>query len=57
MVSFATSIEWLYIGRVLVGISCSGIGIPSTVYTCEVSQPHVRGVLTSFLTVALSLGR
>lgn len=33
------------------------IGAPSRVYTAEVSQPHLRGVLAAFASVGTSLGK
>ncbi|VVC33703.1 Hypothetical protein CINCED_3A016009 [Cinara cedri] len=56
MVGYATSIEWIYVGRFLVGLSSGMIGAPSRVYTAEVSQPHLRGVLAAFASVGTSLG-
>lgn len=56
MVGFATSVPWIYVGRFLVGLSSGMIGAPSRVYTSEVSQPHLRGVLAAFASVGTSLG-
>lgn len=56
MVGFAMSVEWIYVGRFLVGLSSGMIGSPSRVYTAEVSQPHLRGVLAAFASVGTSLG-
>lgn len=57
MVGFAMSVEWIYVGRFLVGLSSGMIGAPSRVYTAEVSQPHLRGVLAAFASVGTSLGK
>ncbi|XP_025423144.1 facilitated trehalose transporter Tret1-2 homolog [Sipha flava] len=56
LVGFAPSLPWIYVGRFLVGLSSGMIGAPSRVYTAEVSQPHVRGVLAAFASVGTSLG-
>lgn len=56
MIGFATSVPWIYMGRFLVGLSSGMIGAPSRVYTAEVSQPHLRGVLAAFASVGTSLG-
>jgi len=56
MVGCASTVEWIYIGRFLVGLSSGMIGAPSRVYTAEVSQPHLRGVLAAFASVGTSLG-
>ncbi|XP_050423740.1 facilitated trehalose transporter Tret1-like [Adelges cooleyi] len=56
MIGSATSVEWIYVGRFLAGLSSGMIGAPSRVYTCEVSQPHLRGVLSGFASVGTSLG-
>lgn len=57
MVGSATSVEWIYAGRFLAGLSSGMIGAPSRVYTAEVSQPHLRGVLAAFASVGTSLGK
>jgi len=56
IVGTATSVQWIYLGRFLVGLSSGMIGAPSRVYTAEVSQPHLRGVLAAFASVGTSLG-
>ncbi|XP_025199002.1 facilitated trehalose transporter Tret1-like [Melanaphis sacchari] len=56
MVGSATSVQWIYIGRFLAGLSSGMIGSPSRVYTSEVSQPHLRGMLSAFASVGTSLG-
>lgn len=57
MIGSASSIQWIYVGRFLAGLSSGMIGSPSRVYTAEVSQPHVRGVLAAFASVGTSLGK
>ncbi|KAF0748409.1 facilitated trehalose transporter Tret1-like [Aphis craccivora] len=56
LVGSATSVQWIYIGRFLAGLSSGMIGSPSRVYTSEVSQPHLRGMLSAFASVGTSLG-
>lgn len=56
LVGSATSVQWIYVGRFLAGFSSGMVGAPSTVYTSEVSQPHLRGVLTAFASIGTSLG-
>lgn len=57
LVGSASSVHWIYVGRFLAGLSSGMIGAPSRVYTAEVSQPHVRGVLAAFASVGTSLGK
>ena len=56
MIATAPSIEWIYIGRVLTGVSSGMIGAPSRVYTAEVTQPHLRGILSALASVGASFG-
>lgn len=56
MVGTATTVQWIYVGRFLVGLSSGMVGSPSRVYTSEVSQPHLRGMLSAFASVGTSLG-
>ncbi|XP_060866654.1 facilitated trehalose transporter Tret1-like [Metopolophium dirhodum] len=56
MVGSATTVQWIYVGRFLVGLSSGMVGSPSRVYTSEVSQPHLRGMLSAFASVGTSLG-
>lgn len=56
MVGSATTVQWIYMGRFLVGLSSGMIGSPSRVYTSEVSQPHLRCVLVAFASIGTSVG-
>lgn len=56
MIGFASSIQWIYVGRILVGISSGMVGAPSRVYIAEMSQPYIRGMLGGFASVGVSLG-
>lgn len=55
-IAFATSVPMLYIGRLLSGLGSGMVGAPSRVYTSEITQPHLRGMLTALSSVGLSLG-
>lgn len=56
LIASATTIEMIYIGRVLVGLGSGMVGAPVRVYTSEVTQPHLRGMLSALATVGISLG-
>lgn len=56
MIAFASDITMIYIGRVLVGFGSGLVGAPCRVYTSEVTQPHLRGMLGAFASVGISLG-
>lgn len=56
MIATAPTIEWIYVGRVLTGVSSGMIGAPSRVYTAEVTQPHLRGILSALASVGASFG-
>uniref|UniRef100_A0A1B6CPI6 Major facilitator superfamily (MFS) profile domain-containing protein n=1 Tax=Clastoptera arizonana TaxID=38151 RepID=A0A1B6CPI6_9HEMI len=56
LISVATNVVMIYIGRLLVGLGSGGIGSPSRVYTAEVTQPHLRGMLAAVASVMVSLG-
>ncbi|KAG5677827.1 hypothetical protein PVAND_007551 [Polypedilum vanderplanki] len=55
-ISMASRIEMIYIGRLLCGLGSGIVGAPARVYTSEVTQPHLRGMLTALSSVALSFG-
>lgn len=46
----------IYLGRFLIGFGSGMVGAPARVYTCEVSQPHLRGMLGALASVGVSLG-
>lgn len=56
MICLATSVHMIYIGRLLTGIGSGIVGAPARVYTSEVTQPHLRGMLTALSSVFLSFG-
>lgn len=56
LIAFATNVGTIYAGRVLVGIGGGMIGAPARVYTSEVTQPHLRGMLTALASIGISVG-
>lgn len=56
IIAFAPSVEYIYAGRLLCGLGSGMVGAPARVYTSEVTQPHLRGMLTALSSVALSFG-
>ncbi|RZF43260.1 hypothetical protein LSTR_LSTR001521 [Laodelphax striatellus] len=56
IIAQATRVEEIYIGRLLVGLGCGMVGAPARVYTGEVTQPHLRGMLAAMASVGVSLG-
>lgn len=56
LISMATSVQMIYIGRLLTGFGSGLLGAPARVYTSEVTQPHLRGMLTALSSVGLSFG-
>lgn len=56
LISLATSTGMLYAGRLLTGLGSGMVGAPARIYTSEVTQPHLRGMLTALSSVGLSLG-
>lgn len=56
IIAFATKVEMIYAGRLLCGLGSGIVGAPARVYTSEVTQPHLRGMLTALSSVALSFG-
>lgn len=46
----------IYAGRLLCGLGSGIVGAPARVYTSEITQPHLRGMLTALSSVALSFG-
>lgn len=55
-ICLATSVPMICIGRLLTGIGSGMVGAPARVYTSEVTQPHLRGMLTALSSVSISLG-
>lgn len=56
LISFASNVEMIYLGRFLVGLGSGMVGAPARVYTSEVTQPHLRGMLTALASVGVSTG-
>lgn len=56
LISMATDIRMIYGGRLLVGLGSGMVGAPARVYTSEVTQPHLRGMLSALASVGISLG-
>lgn len=56
LIAFATDIRMIYAGRFFVGLGSGMVGAPARVYTGEVSQPHLRGMLTAFSSIGVSTG-
>lgn len=55
-ICLATSVPMIYAGRLLTGLGSGIVGAPARVYTSEVTQPHLRGMLTALSSVGLSFG-
>lgn len=55
-IALATSTHMIYAGRLLTGLGSGMVGAPARVYTSEVTQPHLRGMLTALSSVGLSFG-
>lgn len=56
LIASANSVELIYAGRLFVGLGSGMVGAPARVYTSEVTQPHLRGMLSAFAGVAISFG-
>lgn len=56
LICFANSVGLIYAGRVLSGLGSGMIGAPARVYTSEVTQAHLRGMLTALASTGISLG-
>lgn len=56
LISVAINVPMMYAGRLLVGLGTGMIGSPARVYTGEVTQPHLRGMLAAVASVGVSLG-
>jgi len=56
LISTSTNVETIYVGRLLVGLGSGMVGAPARVYTGEVTQPHLRGMLSAVASVGVSLG-
>lgn len=56
IIASASSVPMMYVGRMLTGLGSGMIGAPSRVYTSEVTQPHLRGMLGALASVGISYG-
>ncbi|CAG9560690.1 unnamed protein product [Danaus chrysippus] len=56
LVASAVNVPMMYVGRLLIGLGSGMVGAPARVYTCEVSQPHLRGMLGALASVGVSTG-
>lgn len=56
MITLATSVPMIYIGRLLMGFGSGMVGAPARVYTSEVTQPHLRGMLSAMAAACISFG-
>lgn len=56
LIAIATDIRMIYGGRLLVGLGSGMVGAPARVYTSEVTQPHLRGMLSALASVSISFG-
>lgn len=56
IIACATNVEMIYAGRLLTGLGSGMIGAPARVYTSEVTQPHLRGMLGALASVGISTG-
>ena len=55
-IAMASSVNMIYVGRLLTGLGSGMVGAPARVYTSEITQPHLRGSLTALSSVFLSFG-
>ncbi|XP_048514908.1 facilitated trehalose transporter Tret1-like isoform X2 [Athalia rosae] len=56
LITFSTDINMMYAGRFFVGLGSGMVGAPARVYAAEVTQPHLRGMLTALSSVGVSTG-
>ncbi|CAG9784870.1 unnamed protein product [Diatraea saccharalis] len=56
LIASAQNVNMLYIGRLMIGFGSGMVGAPARVYTAEVSQPHLRGMLGALASVGVSTG-
>lgn len=55
-IAWAENTTWIYIGRLLVGCSGGAVTVIIPVYVAEISQPDIRGRLSSYFTIMTNLG-
>lgn len=56
LIACANNVYLIYIGRLLIGLGSGMVGAPARVYTSEVTQPHLRGMLSALASVSISFG-
>uniref|UniRef100_A0A182K6J5 Facilitated trehalose transporter Tret1 n=1 Tax=Anopheles christyi TaxID=43041 RepID=A0A182K6J5_9DIPT len=56
IIACASNVGMIYAGRVLTGFGSGMVGAPARVYTSEVTQPHLRGMLCALASTGISLG-
>lgn len=56
LIASATNVPMIYCGRMLTGLGSGMVGAPARVYTSEVTQPHLRGMLGALASVGISAG-
>uniref|UniRef100_A0A6E8VUK9 Facilitated trehalose transporter Tret1 n=1 Tax=Anopheles coluzzii TaxID=1518534 RepID=A0A6E8VUK9_ANOCL len=56
VIACASNVGMIYAGRVLTGFGSGMVGAPARVYTSEVTQPHLRGMLCALASTGISLG-
>lgn len=56
IIAIATNVPMIYIGRLLMGLGSGLVGAPARVYISEVTQPHLRGMLSAMAASCISFG-
>lgn len=56
IIAMATNVEMICVGRVLTGLGSGLVGAPARVYISEVTQPHLRGMLSAMAAACISFG-
>ncbi|XP_014251293.1 facilitated trehalose transporter Tret1-2 homolog [Cimex lectularius] len=56
IILLAPSKIWLYVGRVAIGLGCSGTIINTPMFVTEIADDAIRGTLGSFLMFSLNVG-
>ena len=56
VIACATNVDMIYAGRLLTGLGSGMVGAPARVYTSEITQPHLRGMLCALASIGISLG-
>ncbi|XP_058806691.1 facilitated trehalose transporter Tret1-like isoform X2 [Phymastichus coffea] len=56
LIFYASDVRLIYAGRFFTGLGSGMVGAPARVYTSEVTQPHLRGMLTAISSIGVSTG-